>query len=357
MARAGASMAGARPPARLSPPRHELRAAEDWLARQSERLEPLPTQLQTEFIVASRRAESRRLRILLGAALVAVLVSAALAAFALVQRSEAIAQRDRAQSRQLAAASASQLQVDPELSILLALEASTRTRRLRREMHLRRALVESHVGRTLRGHEDNVSEVAYSPEGDVLATRRATGRSSSRAPRTGPSSASSKLEARDRSEASPSRRRRPPSDAGRRATVRLWNLEGEELATFAGDRGPSARTAAASSPGVRTDGPGLRGRHGRGDRTARARAAVRSVAFSPDGGTVLFAEGPIAGGKAAGTVVLWDVRSGEATEIGTFARAGLLGLVRCGRRACLNVGSTRPASGMLPSGNSSRPRR
>ena len=48
----------------------ELRAAEDWLARQGERLEPLPTPLQTEFIGAGRRAETRRLRILLAAALV-----------------------------------------------------------------------------------------------------------------------------------------------------------------------------------------------------------------------------------------------------------------------------------------------
>ena len=100
------------------------------------------------------RPGSRRLR---GA-------SAALAAFALVQRSEAIAQRDRAQSRQLAAASDSQLGIDPELSLLLGLEAFDKDETPEADQALRRALDESHLMRTLREYEDSVNEVAYNPD-------------------------------------------------------------------------------------------------------------------------------------------------------------------------------------------------
>ncbi len=296
----------------------ELRAAEDWLARQSERLEPRPTPLQTEFIVASRRAESRRLRILLGAALAAVLVSAALAAFALVQRSEAIAQRDRAQSRQLAAAATSQLQIDPELSILLAREALDKDETPEARDALRRALVESHVGQTLRSHEDNVSEVAFNPDGDVLATASSDGTVQLVSPQDGRQLGVIELKQGPVRGVTFSPNGTRLLTRGDGQTVQVWNLEGDELATFEGDRGSfspdGSRVVTGSEGGIarvfETD---------TGEEIARldGEAPVMSVAFGPDGGTGLVAASEL-DVKARGSVRLWDVRSGEAREIGTY---------------------------------------
>ena len=91
----------------------ELRSAEEWLAGQSEDRKPPPTALQSAYIAESGRAERRRMRRLATAACIAVAVAVTLAVLALLQRSEAIAQRDEARSRELAAKAGQQLDVDP----------------------------------------------------------------------------------------------------------------------------------------------------------------------------------------------------------------------------------------------------
>ena len=80
----------------------ELRTAEDWLAAQAGHREQA-TREQVDFIVASRRAANRRQRITVGAVLIALAVSIGLAIFALVSRSNAIAQSKISRSRELAA--------------------------------------------------------------------------------------------------------------------------------------------------------------------------------------------------------------------------------------------------------------
>src|SRR5215472_4729712 len=57
----------------------DLRSAEQWLAQAGTEKERQPTALQTEYIIASRKAAARRQRILLGAAAIAILVTGALA--------------------------------------------------------------------------------------------------------------------------------------------------------------------------------------------------------------------------------------------------------------------------------------
>jgi WD40 repeat protein len=314
----------------------ELRAAEDWLARQGERLEPPPTPLQTEFIVAGRRSETRRLRIFLAAALAAVLVSAALAAFALVQRSEAIAQRDRAQSRQLAASSVSQLGIDPELSLLLGLEGVDKDRTPEAEQALRRALEESHVTRTLRRHEGSVNEVAYNPDGTVLATASSDGTVRLTSPKDGRA-----LGVIEPGEGpvrgvifSPNGTRLLTREDGE--TVQVWSLEGDRLATLDGNRG-------AFSP------DGSRIVTGGADGTARVYETdtgveiaqlddpqpVRSVEFASEGGTVMVAASELVQ-SAHGTVRIWDVRSGEDRAVGAYAEPVL--------SADLNADGTRLAT-------------
>jgi WD40 repeat protein len=101
----------------------ELKAAEAWLAGTPEDADPAPTGLQREYLLASREASARRQRALAGASLTIALVSIGLLVFALISRQQAVSAETVANSRALAAQSETQLAVDPELSILLAMHA------------------------------------------------------------------------------------------------------------------------------------------------------------------------------------------------------------------------------------------
>jgi tetratricopeptide (TPR) repeat protein len=74
----------------------DLRAAEQWLAQAPTKKEAKPTALQTEYIIASRKAATRRQRITLAAVTFGFVVAIALAIVAINQRGRAIAGRNRA---------------------------------------------------------------------------------------------------------------------------------------------------------------------------------------------------------------------------------------------------------------------
>jgi len=97
---------------------------------------------------------------------------AALAAQATAEaeRQRAETERRLAASRELAVLANSTLETDPELSILLAMQALATTYTKQAEEALHRALQTSRIQRTLAGHTDTVEEVAYSPDGTLLAT-------------------------------------------------------------------------------------------------------------------------------------------------------------------------------------------
>ena len=86
-----------------------------------------------------------------------------------------------ATSRELAAAAISNLDADPERSILLALQAVDKTYTIdhtvlpEAEDALHRAVQASQVELTLRGHTDSVASVAFSPDGKRIATASADG--------------------------------------------------------------------------------------------------------------------------------------------------------------------------------------
>lgn len=114
----------------------ELEEAEQWQVAQSGRKPPV-TPLQRQLILASRRASTRRQRSWFSAVSVLVVVMALLTGVALVQRhtaqvqrhaaqvAEAVAvrQRDAALSGELASESSSVLTADPQLGLILALDA------------------------------------------------------------------------------------------------------------------------------------------------------------------------------------------------------------------------------------------
>lgn len=101
----------------------ELRAAQRWIARAAAGAEPQPTELQAAFVEESRHRAARRQRLTISGSLSIALISAALAAFALVQRAQAQHQARIARSRQLAAEAEAALAADPEAAIRLAADA------------------------------------------------------------------------------------------------------------------------------------------------------------------------------------------------------------------------------------------
>lgn len=81
---------------------NDLEAAEQWLT-EGPKKSPLPTELQTRYIIESRSQATRRRYVLLSAAGIALIVSAALGTLFLLQRAESARQEAIAVSRRLAA--------------------------------------------------------------------------------------------------------------------------------------------------------------------------------------------------------------------------------------------------------------
>ena len=165
----------------------ELRAAEQWLAAGAARAEESrPTALEQEYLLAARRAASRRQRTLVGVSAGVAVMAIALLVFALISRGQAVSAQGQAvsaetvaKSRALAAESQTELSANPELSILLASQA-VRTSATPQAMYaLREAIDQSPLRRQLpaRGNEgcedfgfdDASPALAYSPSGGRIA--------------------------------------------------------------------------------------------------------------------------------------------------------------------------------------------
>jgi WD40 repeat protein len=101
----------------------ELNAAEAWLASRPEGADPAPTQLQREYLLASRTGAARRQRTLLAASAIVAAVSVGLLIFALISRGQAVSERVSARAQALAAESQAQLPNDPEISLILGTRA------------------------------------------------------------------------------------------------------------------------------------------------------------------------------------------------------------------------------------------
>jgi len=162
----------------------DLIQAESWLGA-CQGKEPAPTQLQTAYLLDSRKAASRRQRTTIGAVAVALVLSLVLSAVAVIQRGEAQDAQTRAEeqraaaeeqarianSRALAIRSVANLDSQLDVGMLLAVEAE----RLASTPESDNALhVAAQRGRLidaiLRGHTDAVWDVAFSPDGRLLAS-------------------------------------------------------------------------------------------------------------------------------------------------------------------------------------------
>ena len=121
--------------------------------------------LEAERAAARRR--HRRLALLATLALIALAGTLALAAWALAQRSEARDLAGSAEARELAASALSELAVDPQRSLRLALEAAELEPSDRTEDVLRRALRESRV--RLSAKTGNPVEALATVPGGIIA--------------------------------------------------------------------------------------------------------------------------------------------------------------------------------------------
>src|SRR5215217_5332743 len=161
-----------------------LEEAERWQAKEAEE-EPKLTSLQKEYMLASRQAETKRQRfLLLTTALGLILVM--VLGFGLWQWRDAQSDAlhylelfNRLLSRQLTARASSLQESQPDVSLLLNVEALQRVPTSSKE-EVRSALLDKltrpyHVATQLTGHTEDANNVAFSPDGKLLASSSADG--------------------------------------------------------------------------------------------------------------------------------------------------------------------------------------
>lgn len=148
----------------------EQEAAEREVARQRE-LEAAQLFAQSEQRRAAEQARfAHRVSWLAAGLAVFLLAAVILASITLRQRDQVEAQARLASSRELAMASVSNLNVDPERSLLLALEAVKLAENPDTETALHLAVQASRIQRTIQTDEMTVVGIAFSPDGRQLAT-------------------------------------------------------------------------------------------------------------------------------------------------------------------------------------------
>lgn len=262
----------------------DLEAAERFISGGSAR-EPRPTELQGRYVLESRRAASRRQRQLVGGVSVALVVSLVLGVLALLQRNTAVEQRHEAEeqradatSRALAANAFLTLPRDPELSVLLGLQAAAASPTEEAEEALRSGILSDRVRMRLT-EASEVTSAVYSPDGRQIVTTSAAGSAALWDAATGQQLATLS------SDVGPSQAR--------------WSADGSRLVTVAGDgraRVWDGATGAPISEITDPDDPRL-----------------SDAAISSDGSVVVTA------GFVHNRVRLWDAATGDG--VGTIRRA------------------------------------
>jgi len=238
--------------------------------------EPVPTELQQRYVLASRRAAAKRQRFLLGGVSLALAVSVVLGILALLQRNTARRATDAATSVALASTANDRLASHLDQALLLGLAAYSASPSAEARNAVISALEAARrlgVEEFLRGDAD-VRSVAFSPDGYTVAAGSAEG--------------TVRLwDVRTRKEVGALRAASPIVSV-------VFARDGHTLAVGSGDGVVQLWDVRAR----RTVGPPF-----------HAGAAIEAAAFSLDGHTV-------AASGAAGRVWLWDVRSHRLRPLG-----------------------------------------
>jgi WD40 repeat protein/transcriptional regulator with XRE-family HTH domain len=310
----------------------ELEAARKLAATEQRRAEAERQRAEEQTRAAT---QLRKRAVYLASALVIAVLMALAALFfgGQARRSELVAesQRNVATSRELAAAAVSNLNLDPQLSLLLALRAVQSSDTLEAENALHRSILTSRVVFTVH-HDASVWSVAYSPDGKRLATSSqdktakiwdaATGRLLLTL--VGHTDSVNSIAF------SPDGRHLATSSDDH--TAKVWDANtGKELFTLSGHQD------IVWSVTYSRDGK-LIATAGTGDRTVRLWEAttgqlrrvlqyadtVNSVAFSPDGTRLATGTGQELDANSEGRVVISDVSTGkELSELSSDIPGGV----------------------------------
>ena len=294
----------------------ELASAEEWLSRAALGGSPQPTELQREFIVASRRAATRRQRIVAGAATGVASIAVALSIFALIQRSDAIDSQKIAQSRLLAADAEATVSSNSSLSTLLALRALRIHDTVQAEQALRDALANLGALVVLRGHALAVNTAVYSPDGSRILTGSDDGTARLWDPKTGRQLMVLQVSRYIVADALYSHDGREIVTASRDGTGRVWDAHTGRLLAVLRSR-PHMQTGAFSPDRSRVVTGSDDGKARVWDaRTGRLLMVLMgpssyfvSVAYSPDGSKIV--TDSVTTQKFRNLIALWDARTGR----------------------------------------------
>ena len=324
----------------------DLEKAEQWMSQAGQHKDPTPTALHGEYINASRRATTQAQRRRLSFVAGALVVALALAVVAVVQRTEAIDQRNRADrratianSRAVAVQALSSMESRLDLGTLLATEAFriAPTSEAVDALHIA-AQRSIWIDRAMR-HEDEVNSIAYNADGSVLASAgsdgtinlwdTAKGKRIEEPLEAGSGPVLSVAFSPDGSVL---------ASGGGNGTVNLWDpatgnrlgysLKGHSTAVLAVAFNPEGDLLA--SGGV--DGSIILRKAETGERVGRALAletidVVTSLAFSPDGNVLASGGEDRTRTPSVGVVERWNPETGRSVgkplELGKEAVSGL----------------------------------
>jgi len=275
--------------------------------------------LHSKFINASDVAHKRRrrralfLKIALGVLATSIVYVTSRWFEDSSKRREIAQQRDRAESRRLSADAISQLSNDPELSLLLAIEAGKLASTQETDIALRRALTALDQRAVYLGHKAQVISICVSPDGRSLLTAGADreARIWDIAERTTKSVFQGHTDWVNSAAYSPDGTR--IITAGRDAQIRIWDVTTRETVKIISGHEGSVQNAVFSSDGKRILSAGE-------DGTVRLWNAetgkallpplkassnwVNVAIFSPDDNLIASAGGD-------GTVGLWNSHTGQ----------------------------------------------
>jgi WD40 repeat protein/transcriptional regulator with XRE-family HTH domain len=145
-------------------------------AQQQRELETAQKLAETESARAEEQTRSnRRLRLRAVYLTISLVLVGILAATALLLWQRTVLANHLVTSRELASAAVNNLQIDPERSALLALLSLDEADTLEARNALHQALPEMHLQKIIPAHEGGVPDVAYSPDGPLLASIGADG--------------------------------------------------------------------------------------------------------------------------------------------------------------------------------------